>query len=54
MNLDFKLTELDRKAIKAAVELELERYRIFKYLTVEEKETTTTSHINDIVEERVI
>lgn len=48
MILDFKLPELDRKAIKAAVERELERYRIFKYLTFEEKETTTTSHINDI------
>ncbi len=46
--LDFELPELDRKATQAAVERELEKYRIFKHLTFEEKEAATTSHINDI------
>ncbi len=44
----FELPELDRKATQAAVERELERYRIFKYLTFEEKETTTTSRLDEI------
>ncbi|MCS1392990.1 transcriptional regulator [Lysinibacillus boronitolerans] len=44
----FELPELDRKATQAAVERELERYRIFKYLTFEEKEAATTSRLDDI------
>lgn len=46
--MDFELPELDRKATQAAVERELERYRIFKYLTFEEKEAATTSRLDDI------
>ncbi|AJK89656.1 MULTISPECIES: ArpU family phage packaging/lysis transcriptional regulator [Lysinibacillus] len=44
----FELPELDRKATQAAVERELERYRIFKYLTFEEKEAATTSRLDEI------
>ncbi|MFJ7408088.1 MULTISPECIES: ArpU family phage packaging/lysis transcriptional regulator [unclassified Lysinibacillus] len=44
----FELPELDRKATQAAVERELVRYRIFKYLTFEEKEAATTSKLDDI------
>jgi len=46
--LDFVLPELDRKATQAAVERELERYRLFKYLTFEEREANITSHMDDI------
>lgn len=46
--MDFELPELDRKATQAAVERELEKYRIFKHLTFEEKEVATTSKLNDV------
>lgn len=39
----FELPELDRKATQAAVEAELEKYRIYKYLTFESRETSVTS-----------
>jgi ArpU family phage transcriptional regulator len=41
--LDFELPELDRKATKQAVEAHLEKYRLFKYLTFEERESSITS-----------
>jgi ArpU family phage transcriptional regulator len=41
--LDFELPELDRKKTKAAVESALEHYRICKYLTFEERETSITA-----------
>ena len=41
--MSFELPELDRKATQAAVEAALEKYRIFKYLTFEEKEATVTA-----------
>lgn len=41
--MSFELPELDRKATQKAVERELEKYRIFKYLTFEEKEPSVTS-----------
>lgn len=46
--MDFELPELDRKATQAAVEGELERYRLFKYLAFDEREAGTTSHMDDI------
>lgn len=46
--MSFELPELDRKATQAAVESELERYRLFKYLTFEEREAATTAHMDDI------
>ncbi|GIN38475.1 ArpU family phage packaging/lysis transcriptional regulator [Heyndrickxia oleronia] len=44
----FELPELDRKETQRAVESALEKYRLFKYLTIEEREVSTTSHIDDI------
>lgn len=41
--MDFELPELDRKATQAKVEEHLERYRLFKYLTFEEREASITS-----------
>jgi ArpU family phage transcriptional regulator len=42
-DLDFELPELDRKATKAKVEEHLEKYRLFKYLTYEEREASITA-----------
>lgn len=47
MQLSFELPELDRKKTQAAVEAALEKYRIYKYLTFEEKEASTTSSFNE-------
>lgn len=41
--MDFELPELDQKATKAKVEEHLEKYRIYKYLTFEEREVSITS-----------
>lgn len=41
--MSFELPELDRKATQAAVESDLERYRLFKYLTFEEREASVTA-----------
>lgn len=41
--MDFELPELDRKATKAKVEAHLEKYRLFKYLTFEEREASITA-----------
>ncbi len=38
------LPELDRKATQKAVEAALERYRLYKYLTFEEREATITAN----------
>lgn len=40
--MGFELPELDRKATQRAVESALEKYRIFKYLTFEEREAAIT------------
>lgn len=39
----FELPELDRKATQSKVEEHLERYRLFKYLTFEEREASITA-----------
>jgi ArpU family phage transcriptional regulator len=41
--MSFELPELDRKATQAKLEEHLETYRIFKYLTFEEREASITS-----------
>jgi ArpU family phage transcriptional regulator len=41
--MDFELPELDRKATKTKVEDHLEKYRLFKYLTFEEREASITA-----------
>lgn len=41
--MSFELPELDRKATQAKVEEYLEKYRLFKYLTFEEGEASTTT-----------
>ncbi|WEG13986.1 transcriptional regulator [Pullulanibacillus sp. KACC 23026] len=41
--MSFELPELDRKATQSKVEEHLERYRLFKYLTFEERETSITA-----------
>jgi ArpU family phage transcriptional regulator len=41
--MSFELPELDRKATQAKVEEHLEKYRLFKYLTFEEREASITS-----------
>ncbi|UAT29523.1 transcriptional regulator [Bacillus badius] len=41
--MSFELPELDRKATQAAVEAELEKYRLYKYLTFEEREASITA-----------
>lgn len=46
--MSFELPELDRKATQKAVEAALERYRIYKYLTFEEREASVTGHIDTI------
>lgn len=39
----FELPELDRKATQSALETELEKYRLYKYLIFDEKESVITS-----------
>jgi ArpU family phage transcriptional regulator len=39
----FELPELDRKATQSAVEAELEKYRLYKYLIFEEREASVTA-----------
>lgn len=46
--MSFELPELDRKETQKAVEAALEKYRIFKYITFDEKEASVTSHIDEI------
>lgn len=46
--MSFELPELDRKATQKAVEAALEKYRIFKYITYDDKEVSVTSHIDEI------
>lgn len=41
--MSFELPELDRKGTQAAVESALERFRLFKYLTFEEREASITA-----------
>ncbi|WP_182101845.1 ArpU family phage packaging/lysis transcriptional regulator [Niallia taxi] len=41
--LSFVLPEIDRKATQLAVEGELEKYRLFKYLEFEEREASVTA-----------
>lgn len=41
--MDFELPELDRKSTKRKVEEHLEKYRLFKYLTFEEREAAITA-----------
>ena len=41
--MSFELPELDRKATQQAVESALEKYRIFKYLTFDEREASITA-----------
>jgi len=41
--MSFELPELDRKATQAAVEAELEKYRLYKYLIFEEREASITA-----------
>ncbi|OAZ43387.1 ArpU family phage packaging/lysis transcriptional regulator [Paenibacillus polymyxa] len=42
------LPEIDRKQTQAAVEAALEKYRIYKYLSVEEREASTTAAYSDM------
>ncbi|MDT0163835.1 ArpU family phage packaging/lysis transcriptional regulator [Bacillus sp. AG4(2022)] len=42
-NQSFTLPELDRKATQTAIEAELEKYRLYKYLAFEEKEASITA-----------
>lgn len=46
--MSFELPELDRKATQKEVEAALEKYRIFKHLTFEEKETSITTTLDDV------
>lgn len=41
--MSFELPELDRKATQAKVEEHLEKYRLFKYLTFDEREASITA-----------
>ncbi|MCM3122753.1 MULTISPECIES: ArpU family phage packaging/lysis transcriptional regulator [unclassified Mesobacillus] len=41
--MSFELPELDRKATQKKVEEYLEKYRLFKYLTFEERESSVTA-----------
>ncbi|MGE6376595.1 ArpU family phage packaging/lysis transcriptional regulator [Peribacillus muralis] len=41
--MSFELPELDRKATQTAVEAELEKYRLYKYLIFEEREAPVTA-----------
>lgn len=40
--MSFELPQLDRRATQSAVERELEKYRLFKYLLFEEREAAIT------------
>lgn len=46
--MSFELPELDRKETQKAVESALAKYRIFKFITFDEKEAAVTSHIDEI------
>ncbi|ASS69042.1 transcriptional regulator [Paenibacillus sp. RUD330] len=46
--MGFELPELDRKKTQAAVEAALEKYRIFKFITFEEREASTTAGYSDM------
>lgn len=46
--MSFELPELDRKKTQAAVEASLEKYRIFKAITFEEREAKTIAAWSDI------
>jgi len=46
--MSFELPALDRKATQEAVERDLETYRLYKYLTYEEREASITSTFDDI------
>lgn len=46
--MKFELPELDRKKTQNAVESVLSKYRIFKYIAFDERESSITSHIDDI------
>lgn len=41
--MSFELPELDRKSTQAAVEAALDKYRLFKFLTFEDREASTTA-----------
>ncbi|MCY9765030.1 transcriptional regulator [Paenibacillus alvei] len=46
--LSFELPELDRKKTQTAVEDALEKYRIFKYVSFEEREASITASYSDM------
>lgn len=46
--MGFELPELDRRATQQEVEAALEKYRLFKYLTFEERETSITASYDDV------
>lgn len=46
--MSFELPELDRKKTKQAVEDAFEKYRIFKYLTFDEREAGITASYSDM------
>lgn len=46
--MSFELPELDRKETQKAVESALAKYRIFKFISFDEKEAVVTSHIDEI------
>ncbi|WP_336774246.1 ArpU family phage packaging/lysis transcriptional regulator [Paenibacillus sp. MMO-58] len=48
MQLDFELEGLDRRRTQAAVEEALEKYRICKTITFEEREASTTQSYSDM------
>ena len=43
IQLDFELPELDKRLTKQRVEAHLEKYRLCKYLTIEEREASITA-----------
>lgn len=46
--MSFQLPELNRKETQKAVEAELEKYRIYKYLIYHARETSVTASFDDI------
>lgn len=48
MQLNFELPELDRRRTQQAVESALEKYRIFKTITFDEREANTTAGYSDM------
>lgn len=48
MQMSFELPELDRKRTQAAVESALEKYRIFKTITLDDREATLTPGYSDM------